>query len=1139
MFEIIDDSVLISGDDSADYEAQWCGCKPANPGDVTCLDSRCTNFAIQVECKRCGPSCGNNRLQRKAFHDLEVKDVFPKGKGVFAKTLIRKGDLVHEFMGEIVSAKDLRQRVSDMNDREEQHMYVMQLRSKTFVDARHKGAVIRYLNHSCEPNCDLEVWSVNGHLRLGIFATKDIVSGEELSADYQWELSGRPPTRCYCKTPSCRGFLEVFKTEDIANMLSRRGTWTSCQERFVMSSNVVMNNSNSIFDANGALIPANFVGKYVKIWYDDTKQFLETRVEEHRGGGVYLLLDVFRNYTFEDDLETINTNWYYLDETQVSAIKKKESSTGPGTVDDDTDDENMLKSYTSAIIGVNTDLNEKNKRSKGDIVESTKVSHRFRVRYKLACFLTYGAWNERGAKFKTKDLSKTAVKTRIVSDFGDYLQHSFQLTSRRVGDTALDAKHPSSFECEVGGEQEQIQQLKRALVTAHDLVKAQEESHTERLHLDLWKTQGEGITCDWVTKSIFARPQPPHQYPILASMGLSTSAAADEVLYQQLLLLQEHILAPRGHLLRDLAPHILQGTAASRDHEGGLAEAVYEERVALVGKALYALPRPVELTLYAHLVHILRRLQISRTCWLPALVLLTRYLPLINADVVAVRESVPLLSALIVIVLKCKGYFKVRALKRLVKVTYAQVFSRDEQALGHSTDSFLSAVLDKENDVYEKLRGDCYVVDTFPASLFVVKPPNSTVSTASIGCTTGTLDRRSLLQHLVLETHDMLVGLWYRVPQLMSGFATEMSQLSAFLCVYAIHAELCEHRSSPPSASLSSTVASTMMVVDEQEEDEHERLSREDALSDEDAYQTINVHVVREEVTLYVRHLLARYRLASSSVVLLAQYLTLILVSLLPEQDKPNMSDTIHHDLAIPVLKHLIALVGNQRNQPKSTQTTAKILTMKIEEVLVPLLRLSPPSPPSAPGQLQYHQNSQALNHHSTYPNSGASTKAGVSGKSNQDCITLRSLESLYHHQATTSATAIAPVSSTVIPAMHTSTSAVTSGNGAGGLEGLNAYEVLSSSESGGSGNDSVVDDLEDLTTRRLRLHPLTQQHLQLQKQQQQEKSNSKKDSVLGMSVLQGGLPEVRVSARACVPLSKVRAFKLTVHDQLYLCRYI
>lgn len=40
-------------------------------------------------------------------------------------------------------------------------------------------------------------------------AISAISKDSELSFDYQWPASSRPPTPCHCKTPSCRGFLEV------------------------------------------------------------------------------------------------------------------------------------------------------------------------------------------------------------------------------------------------------------------------------------------------------------------------------------------------------------------------------------------------------------------------------------------------------------------------------------------------------------------------------------------------------------------------------------------------------------------------------------------------------------------------------------------------------------------------------------------------------------------------------------------------------------------------------------------------------------------------------------------------------------------------------------------------------------------
>lgn len=51
----------------------------------------------------------------------------------------------------------------------------------------HKG---RFINHSCEPNCDTEKWIIRGELAIGLFAKTDIAAGEELTFDYNFERYG-------------------------------------------------------------------------------------------------------------------------------------------------------------------------------------------------------------------------------------------------------------------------------------------------------------------------------------------------------------------------------------------------------------------------------------------------------------------------------------------------------------------------------------------------------------------------------------------------------------------------------------------------------------------------------------------------------------------------------------------------------------------------------------------------------------------------------------------------------------------------------------------------------------------------------------------------------------------------------------
>jgi len=42
------------------------------------------------------------------------------------------------------------------------------------IDAGPKGNLARFMNHSCEPNCETQKWTVNCIHRVGIFAIKDI-----------------------------------------------------------------------------------------------------------------------------------------------------------------------------------------------------------------------------------------------------------------------------------------------------------------------------------------------------------------------------------------------------------------------------------------------------------------------------------------------------------------------------------------------------------------------------------------------------------------------------------------------------------------------------------------------------------------------------------------------------------------------------------------------------------------------------------------------------------------------------------------------------------------------------------------------------------------------------------------------------
>ncbi|KAG8141296.1 hypothetical protein E2320_006929 [Naja naja] len=77
------------------------------------------------------------------------------------------------------------------------------------IDAGPKGNYSRFMNHSCNPNCETQKWTVNGDVRVGLFALCDIPAGMELTFNYNLDCLGNGRTECHCGAENCSGFLGV------------------------------------------------------------------------------------------------------------------------------------------------------------------------------------------------------------------------------------------------------------------------------------------------------------------------------------------------------------------------------------------------------------------------------------------------------------------------------------------------------------------------------------------------------------------------------------------------------------------------------------------------------------------------------------------------------------------------------------------------------------------------------------------------------------------------------------------------------------------------------------------------------------------------------------------------------------------
>lgn len=119
---------------------------------------------------------------------------------------IPKGALVEEYRGEIISRETCEQRIREQY-RHLSCYYFLDYSNGEIVDGTLKGTDVRFVNHSCDPNCHIEKWFVEGEICVGLFASKDIRAGSELTYDYNFHTFGDQKQECLCGSVKCRGWV--------------------------------------------------------------------------------------------------------------------------------------------------------------------------------------------------------------------------------------------------------------------------------------------------------------------------------------------------------------------------------------------------------------------------------------------------------------------------------------------------------------------------------------------------------------------------------------------------------------------------------------------------------------------------------------------------------------------------------------------------------------------------------------------------------------------------------------------------------------------------------------------------------------------------------------------------------------------
>jgi SET domain-containing protein len=137
---------------------------------------------------------------------IEVRRSRIHGRGVFARARIRKGARIIEYTGRRIPWKDA-QELPPLDPTNPYHTVFFSVDNGDVIDAAKGGNEARWINHSCEPNCE----TFEEDYRIFVHALRGLRPGEELFYDYKMIPAERRSRKvekefaCFCGAKKCRG----------------------------------------------------------------------------------------------------------------------------------------------------------------------------------------------------------------------------------------------------------------------------------------------------------------------------------------------------------------------------------------------------------------------------------------------------------------------------------------------------------------------------------------------------------------------------------------------------------------------------------------------------------------------------------------------------------------------------------------------------------------------------------------------------------------------------------------------------------------------------------------------------------------------------------------------------------------------
>ncbi|HUH88227.1 MAG TPA: SET domain-containing protein-lysine N-methyltransferase [Pusillimonas sp.] len=139
------------------------------------------------------------------------------GNGVFAARDIPAGTRIIEYIGARITPEQADER-HPVNPDDPFHTFYFSLSSGKVIDGGKGGNDARWINHSCDPNCETEENAAG--TRVYVMALRDIAQGEELFYDYGLVMDGKITKKlqaqygCLCGSDNCRGTMLALPEPD-------------------------------------------------------------------------------------------------------------------------------------------------------------------------------------------------------------------------------------------------------------------------------------------------------------------------------------------------------------------------------------------------------------------------------------------------------------------------------------------------------------------------------------------------------------------------------------------------------------------------------------------------------------------------------------------------------------------------------------------------------------------------------------------------------------------------------------------------------------------------------------------------------------------------------------------------------------